>query len=64
LGVLAVGAAVFGLCWYLEKIWLAVPVFLTLAVAAVYVWMHMLRNADAMANQRKDTLLAALMKAE
>ena len=62
--VLGVGATVFGLCWYFEKVWLAVPVFLALAGAAVFAWMRVLRNADAMANQRRDSLIATLMKTE
>jgi hypothetical protein len=44
--------------------WLAVPIFLALAVGAVIVWVRMLRNADAMANQRRDSLIATLMKTE
>jgi ABC-2 type transport system permease protein len=62
--VMGVGAAVFGLSWYLHKMWLAVPIFLALAVGAVIVWVRMLRNADAMANQRRDSLIATLMKTE
>jgi hypothetical protein len=56
------GAAVFGLCWYLDKMWLAVPIFLVLAAVAVAVWMRGLSNADAMANKRRDSLIAVLMK--
>jgi ABC-2 type transport system permease protein len=59
---MGVGAAVFGLCWYLDKMWLAVPIFLVLAVGAVLVWIRVLNNADAMANQRRDSLIAVLMK--
>jgi len=62
--VMGVGAAVFGLCWYFETIWLAVPIFLALAAGAVFAWMRVLRNADAMANQRRDSLIATLMKTE
>jgi Flp pilus assembly protein TadB len=62
--VMGVGAAVFGLSWTLHKMWLAVPIFLALAVGAVIVWVRMLRNADAMANQRRDSLIATLMKTE
>ena len=60
--VMGLGAAVFGLCWYLDKMWLAVPIFLVLAVAAFVVWMRVLNNADAMANKRRDSLIAVLMK--
>jgi ABC-2 type transport system permease protein len=63
LGFLAVGAAVFSLCWFLDRMWLAVPFFLALAVGAVYFWRRVLGNADALANQRRDELIATLMKA-
>ena len=62
LGVLAVGASVFALCWFLERMWLAVPIFLLLAVGAVFVWRRVLDNSDALANERRDELMAALMK--
>jgi protein-S-isoprenylcysteine O-methyltransferase Ste14 len=62
LGVLAVGASVFALCWFLERMWLAVPMFLLLAVGAVFVWMRVLDNSDAIANERRDELMAAIMK--
>ena len=61
--VLGVGAGVFGLCWYLDKMWMAVPIFLVFAGVAVYVWMRGLGNADQLANRRKDSLMATLMKA-
>lgn len=63
LAVLGAGAAVFGLCWALERLWLAVPVFLVLAAAAFFVWLRVLRNVDGIASQRKDDLIATLMKA-
>jgi ABC-2 type transport system permease protein len=62
LGVLAIGASVFALCWYLERMWLAVPIFLLLAVGAVFVWRRVLDNSDAIANERRDALMATLMK--
>jgi membrane protein implicated in regulation of membrane protease activity len=61
--VMGVGAGVFGLCWYLDKMWMAVPIFLVFAGVAVYVWMRGLGNADQLANRRKDSLMATLMKA-
>jgi ABC-2 type transport system permease protein len=64
LAVLGVGAAVFGICSFGGRLWLAVPIFLALAGGAVFAWMRMLSNADAMANQRRDTLIATLMKTE
>jgi membrane protein implicated in regulation of membrane protease activity len=62
--VLGVGAAVFGLCLLFDSLWAAVPVFLVLAGGAVFAWMRVLRIADGMANQRKDALMATLMKTE
>jgi len=64
LAVIGVGAGVFSVCWFLNNLWLAVPVFVALAVAAVLVWMRVLANADRMANGRRDDLMAALMKTE
>jgi ABC-2 type transport system permease protein len=64
LAVIGVGAAVFAVCWFLQNLWLAVPVFLALAGVAVLVWMSVLGNADRMANGRRDALMATLMKTE
>ena len=58
---MGVGAAVFSLFWYLGKLWLAVPVFLVLAGGAIAFWMRGLSNADAMANRRRESLIATLM---
>jgi ABC-2 type transport system permease protein len=62
LGVMGVGAAVFVLCWFLDKPWLAVPFFLVLAGAAFFAWLRVLGNVDGIANRRKDTLIETLMK--
>jgi ABC-2 type transport system permease protein len=62
LGVLAVGASVFALAWFIGKMWIAVPIFLVLAVVAVYVWRRVLNNSDAIAYARRDALMATLMK--
>jgi hypothetical protein len=43
---------------------MAVPVFLALAGAAVFAWLRGLGNIDRLANQRRDSLLATLMKTE
>jgi hypothetical protein len=64
LAVLAVGAAVFAVCWYLNDMWLATPVFLVLAVGAFFLWRQVLGNTDAIAYQRRDALMATLMKTE
>jgi ABC-2 type transport system permease protein len=64
LGVLGVGALVFWLCWSLKIPWLPVPIFLALAVGALFVWMRVLHYSDDNANQRRDSLIATLVKAE
>ena len=60
--VMGVGAAVFSLAWYLDDLWMAVPVFVALAGAAFFVWARVLANVDGIANRRRDTLIATLMK--
>jgi ABC-2 type transport system permease protein len=62
LAVLAVGASVFALSWFLDRLWLAVPIFFVLALGAVYGWRRGLDASDAMANGRRDALMATLMK--
>lgn len=63
-GELAVGAAVLELCSIGGMLWLAIPSFLVLAAVAVFVWMRILGNADDIASQHKDLLIATLIKAE
>jgi ABC-2 type transport system permease protein len=60
--VLAVGAAVFALGWFLDRMWMAAPVFLILAVGAVFVWKRVMDDVDAIAYERRDALIATLMK--
>jgi len=64
LGVLGVGVLVFWLCWSLKSRWLPVPIFLVLAMVAFFVWMRVLHYSDDNANQRRDSLISTLMKAE
>jgi len=63
-GVLGVGVMVFWLCWSLHSRWLPVPIFLALAAGAAFVWMRVLHYSDDNANQRRDVLIATLMKLE
>jgi ABC-2 type transport system permease protein len=63
-GIMIVGAAVFLICWRLGDLWLAVPAFLALAVFAVFFWLRGLARLDLLANQHRESLLAALMKTE
>jgi membrane protein implicated in regulation of membrane protease activity len=60
--ILAVSAAVFWLCWFLDRMWLAAPIFLVLAMGAVLAWRRVLDNADEIAYQRRSELMATLMK--
>jgi len=62
--VVAVGAGVFLLCNHFEKLWLAAPVFIVLSGVMVFVWIRILRNADGMANQHRENLIAILAKTE
>jgi ABC-2 type transport system permease protein len=62
--VLGVGLAVFGLCSRGGRLWLATPVFLAMAGAAAVAWRHGLRATDALANQRRDSLIATLAKTD
>lgn len=64
LGTLGVGAGVFALCMWLGRLFLAVPMFVVLAAGAVFAWMRMLDNVDAMANKRRDALIGTLAKPE
>ena len=61
---LGVGVGVFALCAWAGKMWLAIPIFLVLAVGAVAFWIHMLSRVDEMANKRRDDLIETLVKAE
>jgi len=62
--LLGVAAAVFALCLYFGRLWMAVPVFLVLAGAAVFAWQRVLHNADVVANRRRDLLMSTLARAE
>jgi ABC-2 type transport system permease protein len=61
---LGVGAVVFEVCSLGGKLWVAIPAFLILAAIATFVWLRVLGNSDQIASERKDLLIATLMKAE
>lgn len=63
-GVFGVGGLVFWLCWSLRKQWLPVPIFVALAAVAFLAWTRILQYSDDNANQRRDYLVATLMKTE
>lgn len=62
--MLGVRLLAFWLCWSLQNRWLPVPTFLALAAGAFFVWMPVLRYSDGNASQRRDLLIATMMKAE
>ena len=62
--VLGVGAGVISVCSIFDRPWLGVPILLVLAAVAVFGWLQVLRNVDAMANARRDQLLLKLVRAE
>lgn len=62
--ILGVGAGAISLCGVFGELWMATPVLLGLAIFSAVGWLLVLRNADAMANRRRDTLLAKLVKAD
>jgi ABC-2 type transport system permease protein len=62
--ILGVGAAVIGLSTIFDKSWLAAPVFSVLACVSLLGWVLVLRNADRIAFQRRDTLIAKLARIE
>ena len=62
-GVFGVGALVFWICWsVVREQWLAAPILVALAAIACVAWLRILRFADDNANQRRDSLVATLMK--
>jgi membrane protein implicated in regulation of membrane protease activity len=64
LGVLGIGAGVIAACSFLDKLWLAIPIFLILAIAAVIVWKRVLDSVDDMASRRQESLMATLVRTE
>ena len=62
MGILGIGAGVMSLCALLDRMWMATPALLVLALVAVAVWLLVLRNADAIVNRRRNTLIPKLAK--
>jgi len=62
--ILGVGAGVMSFCTLFGDLWLAVPLFLVLAIFAILGWLMVLKNVDTMANSRRDALIAKLTRAE
>jgi ABC-2 type transport system permease protein len=59
---LVVGATVFWLCWLFDRMWVAAPVFLVLAAVAWFIWKQVLDSVNRLAFDRRDALMATLMK--
>lgn len=64
LGVLGIGAGIFAACSYFNHLWVAVPIFLLLAVGAILSWARVLNNVNAIAARRRESLLATLVRTE
>jgi ABC-2 type transport system permease protein len=64
MGVLGLGAGIFTLCSLFDRLWLAVPIFLVMAAGAVFAWLQVLSHVDAIANRRRESLIATLAKTE
>jgi len=62
--VLGTGAVVFWIAFAMDNLLLAVPVFLALAVLAGFFWLRVLGNVGDIANQRRNMLIATLMKTQ
>jgi ABC-2 type transport system permease protein len=64
IGVLGIGAGIFALCSFFDRLWMATPVLLSLAGAAIIIWMRVLDNVDTMAYRRRESLVATLARTE
>jgi ABC-2 type transport system permease protein len=62
--LLALGGGVFAIGLLEHDLWISTGIFAALAVVAAAVWLRMLRVAERMANERRDTLIATMAKAE
>lgn len=62
--VMGCGVAVFELCSYFQRRWLAPPCLLILAFVSFVVWARVLDSADSLANRNRDNLIAKLAKTE
>ena len=62
--VAGLGAGVFALTSWWGKTWVSAPIFLVLAAGAIFAWTRVLANADRIALNHRDELIATLVKAE
>jgi ABC-2 type transport system permease protein len=64
IGVLGIGGGILAGCALLNRLWLAVPIFLVLAAGAIITWFRLLPRFEVIANAHRDELVATLVKAE
>ena len=64
LGVLGLGAGIMAVCLLFGNLWMAVPVLLVLAAAAIFFWIRALDHIDAMAGRRRESLMSTLVRTE
>jgi ABC-2 type transport system permease protein len=62
--ILGIGAVVISLANIFDKGWVAPPVLAVFACAACLAWALVLRNADKIANARRDSLITKLARIE
>ena len=63
-GLVAVGALVYLFSSAVHMPLLTVPIFLVMGGVATVVWLNIVGNADSVAHQRRDRLIAVLTKAD
>jgi ABC-2 type transport system permease protein len=64
IGVLGIGAGIFALFSWFDRLWLAIPVFLIMAGGATLVWLRLLNDIDRVANRCREPLIGALARTE
>jgi ABC-2 type transport system permease protein len=62
-GCAGIGGAIVLLCNYLQRQWLMIPIFFSLAIIAFIVYVQILSRLDALAQTHRDTLTEELCKA-
>jgi ABC-2 type transport system permease protein len=61
---LGVGAGIFSLFWFWDRMWIAALVFLAWAAAAFFAYSRVLNKVDQLANERREDLMTILAKAD
>ncbi len=63
-GVLGLGEGILTLCAWFDRLWMAIPILLSLAGAAIIAWLLVLDHMNGMAMQRRESLIAKLVRTE